>query len=80
MIEADNSTTLLNDNEHNDMISIVRAHHDTIIKTYPENSFQRLIWTSQYIAAKINSHNGFCWNSAIIKWCMYLCDKSSAYN
>uniref|UniRef100_A0A1X7VEP6 Transposable element P transposase-like RNase H domain-containing protein n=1 Tax=Amphimedon queenslandica TaxID=400682 RepID=A0A1X7VEP6_AMPQE len=81
MIEADNRTTLLNDNEHNDMISIMRAHHDTIIKTYPENSFQRIFWTSQYTAAQAKSPNGFRWNPAIIKWCIYLCHKSSsAYN
>ena len=42
MIAADNRAITLDDNEHNDMLSIMRAHHDTIIKSYPEDSFQRI--------------------------------------
>ena len=76
MIVADNHAILLYDNEHNDMLSIMRTHHDTIIKSYPEDSFQRLSWNGQYMAAQAKSPNGFHWNPAIIKWCIYPCQKS----
>ena len=78
MIAADNRAISLDDNEHNDMLSIMRAHHDTIIKSYPEDSFQRIFWNGQYMAAQAKLPNGFHWNPAIIKWCIYLCHKSSS--
>ena len=78
MIAADNRAISLDDNEHNDMLGIMRAHHDTIIKSYPEDSFQRIFWNGQYMAVQAKSPNGFRWNPAIIKWCIYLCHKSSS--
>uniref|UniRef100_A0A1X7TUN1 Transposable element P transposase-like RNase H domain-containing protein n=1 Tax=Amphimedon queenslandica TaxID=400682 RepID=A0A1X7TUN1_AMPQE len=80
MIQADNRSMSLGDNEHEDLLSIMRAHHDLIIDSYPEDSFQRIFWSSQYsMAEKVKSSNGFRLNPALIKWCIYLCHKSSAY-
>ena len=78
MIEADNRRIALNESEHSDMLEIMREHHDRIINSYPEDSFQGIFWVSQYNAAQAKSQNGFRWNPAIIKWCIYLCHKSSA--
>ena len=78
MIEADNQRIAFNESEHSDMLEIMREHHDRIISSYPEDSFQRIFWVSQYNAAQAKSQNGFRWNPAIIKWCIYLCHKSSA--
>ena len=78
MIEADNRRITLNATEHSDMLEIMREHHDRIINSYPEDSFQRIFWVSQYNAAQAKTQNGFRWNPAIIKWCIYLCHKSSA--
>ena len=78
MIEADNRRIVLNETEHSDMLEIMREHHDRVINSYPEDSFQRIFWVSQFNAAKAKSQNGFRWNPAIIKWCLYLCHKSSS--
>ena len=77
MITADNRGTILSENEHSDMLSIMKEHHDSIINTYPDGSFQRIFWMSQYQAAQSKSHHGFRWNHAMLKWCVFLCHKSS---
>ena len=40
MIEADNRRITFNATEHSDMLEIMREHHDRIINSYPEDSFQ----------------------------------------
>ena len=46
MITADNRGTILSENEHHNMLSIMKEHHDSIINTYPNDSFQRIFWMS----------------------------------
>jgi hypothetical protein len=67
----------LDQTTHNDMLLIMQDHHQSIINSYPEESFQHVFWTSQYKAAMQKSSNGFRWNPAMIRWCVYLRQKSS---
>ena len=78
MIEQDDRSTILNESYHEDMIIIMEDHHEKIINSYPEDSFQRIFWTTQYNMAKQKSKMGYRWNPAIIRWCTYLRHKSSS--
>lgn len=77
--EGDNRlTATLNETCHVDMISIMKDHHEHVMQSYPEDSFQRTFWTTQYKMAQNKSKNGFRWNPAIIRRCIYLRHKSSS--
>ena len=78
MIKQDDRSTILNESYHEDMIIIMEDHHEKIINSYPEDSFQRIFWTTQYNMAKQKSKMGYRWNPAIIRWCIYLRHKSSS--
>lgn len=51
-----------NDNEHNNMLCINKGHNDTIIKSYPEDIFQRIFLMVNVMIAQAKSSNGFHWN------------------
>ena len=78
MIEHDDRSVTVNPNTHQDLFSIMQHHHNEITKAFPEDSFPYLFWMSQYKAAtKDDSPTGMRWNPAMIRWCVYLQQKSS---
>lgn len=77
MIQLRNDTTNVDYETHDDLLTIMSQHHKEIIQSYPEDSFQHIFWLSQYNAAKANSPNGYRWNPAMIRWCIFLQQKSS---
>ena len=78
MIEHDDRSVTVNPNTHQDLFSIMQHHHNEITKAFPEDSFPYIFWMSQYKAAtKDDSPTGMRWNPAMIRWCVYLQQKSS---
>uniref|UniRef100_A0A1X7TI06 THAP-type domain-containing protein n=1 Tax=Amphimedon queenslandica TaxID=400682 RepID=A0A1X7TI06_AMPQE len=78
MIEHDDHSVTVNQNTHQDLFSIMQHHHNEITKAFPEDSFPYIFWMSQYKAAtRSASPTGMRWNPAMIRWCVYLQQKSS---
>ncbi|CAC5374861.1 THAP9 [Mytilus coruscus] len=48
-------------------------------KAFPDsNYFQRLFWSEQFKSVNVKSAKGMRWHPMIIRWCLYLRQKSSA--
>ena len=71
---AENNKIELDYKTHSDLLQIMHDHHNQV----SHNSFQQLFWESQLNA--INKKTTVRWHPTIIKWCIYLRQKSaSAY-
>ena len=65
---------------HDDMLQIMTNHNEQISSIHTDNSFQRIFWESQLNAVQ-KPRKIVRWHPAIIKWCIFLRNKSSsAYN
>ena len=68
----------VDDNLHNDLISVMRENREAVSKAYPEGTFRRLFWDEQFKAASLTDSRQMKWHSVIIKWCLNLNLISSA--
>jgi hypothetical protein len=41
------------------------------------NSYQRLFWCKQFKSINVNSSKGMRWHPMILRWCLYLIQKSN---
>ena len=58
-----------------DLCAIMELEEESILKKYPEDSFQRVFWQQQKEASS-KDKRGMRWHPAMIKWCLYLCHQS----
>ena len=77
-IQTDPRSTLVSKDMHDDLLSVMGKHNEDVLKSFPEDSFQHIFWSSQYNAAQQKSSTGLRWNPAMIRWCIFLQQKSSA--
>ena len=75
--KATQQAITVNNTTHHDLFTIMQQHHNNIVQLYPEDSFQFIFWNSQYASSQKKSKNGYRWNPAMIRWCIYLHHKSS---
>ncbi|XP_069106990.1 uncharacterized protein [Argopecten irradians] len=62
-----------------EMCDLMASCQDDIQKAFPnENSLQRLFWEEQAKFASAKSAKGMRWHPMVIRWCLYLRQKSSA--
>ena len=76
-IENDHRMTIVDEELHHNLLSIMQDHNQSIIDNCPENSFAKIFWDNQYKAASQKSCKQFRWHPAIIRWCIFLHHKSS---
>ena len=62
----------VDENLHQDLISIMTSHHQKILEEFPPGSFQRLFWEEQFKSAKLSDAHGLRWHPMMIRWCLYL--------
>ena len=55
---------------HEDLVTVMDQHEDSICQQYEEDSFQMIFWKQQRQA--IQKGTGVRWHPLIIKWCLYL--------
>ena len=60
------------DETHNDSVTIMKENADLVAATYSENSFPRLFWNQQVKAASQHSAKSMRWHPVMIRWCLYL--------
>ena len=77
MIEHDREQQgiTLDSDTTSDFVSIMREHHESIMSSYAENSFENVFWNNQKAAIDANP-TSIRWHPTIIKWCIYLRHKS----
>ena len=69
--------TIVDEELHHNLLSIMWDHNQSIIDNCPENSFAKIFWNNQYKAASQKSCKQFRWHPAVIRWCIFLHHKSS---
>ncbi|XP_019856623.1 PREDICTED: uncharacterized protein LOC109585115 [Amphimedon queenslandica] len=74
---AETNSIAVDESTASDMIKIMNEHNAQISATYSENSFQKLFWDSQ-LKAVTTPKKSIRWHPSIIKWCIYLRNKSSS--
>ena len=67
----------LNSDMHEDVCSIMKQEDNEVVKLHPEGSFQRMFWSQQLNASRVQKASAMKWHPLIIKWCLYLRYKSS---
>ena len=75
-VQTEEKGVLLDDSMEEDLIRIAGDHQMQILKSYPEESFQRLFWEQQ-LQTTSTSPKERCWHPTMIKWCLYLRHQSS---
>ena len=55
---------------HDDLVTVMDQHEDSVSKQYDEDSFQMIFWRQQRQA--IQKGTGVRWHPLFIKWCLYL--------
>ena len=77
-IQTDPRSTIVSKDMYDDLLNVMGKHNENVLKSFPEDSFQHIFWWSQYNAAQQKSSTGLRWNPAMIRWCIFLQQKSSA--
>ena len=57
---------------HEDICAIMNSNESRIVNSYPEDSFERLFWQQQQVAARVKNPSSMRWHPLFIKWCLYL--------
>jgi len=70
-IELDNQT-------HNDMLTIMQEKSEEIEENFPNDSFRQLFWKQQLEAAIKNNPKQMKWHPLMIRWCLSIRFKSSS--
>ena len=68
----------VDNNLHNDLLSIMRENTDKIRVAYPEGSFNRLFWEEQLQASTANDSRQVRWHPLMTRWCLNMKLLSSA--
>ena len=76
-VAANQRGVLLDDADHNDFKELLISESGKISKQYLKNSFEYLFWEQQMKAAQCKDSRQMRWHPIIIKWCLYLRNKSS---
>ena len=66
----------LNGNLSKDLVNIMKLHSATVKSENASHIFRHLFWDQQLQTAKRNSRE-IRWHPLMIRWCIYLCHKSS---
>jgi len=74
---TDKTGVLLDEADHNDFKELLIKQSGDIMKNYHKDSFEYLFWEQQLKAARCNDARQMRWHPVIIKWCLYLRNKSS---
>ena len=70
----------LNSSLSEDLVNIMKLHSATVKSENVSDSFRHVFWDQQLKAAT-RDPRGMRWHPLMIRWCIYLCHKSSgAYN
>ena len=73
-----NSGVTLNTCQSMEMKDAMAVCTDEMEKAFPDaNSYQRLFWCEQFKSININSSKGMRWHPMILRWCLYLRQKSN---
>ncbi|KAJ8311135.1 hypothetical protein KUTeg_011313 [Tegillarca granosa] len=74
-----NSTgVLLNETESRDMGDLMKLCSEDVEKAYPNpNSLQRLFWEQQLRSSKDNASRSMRWHPMIVRWCLFMRQKST---
>ncbi len=67
----------LDEETHDDMVSMMETSSRDVESTHPEGSFQRIFWEEQRKAVRCKDPRQIRWHPLIIKWCLYLRHRSS---
>ena len=76
-VTADDRGMLLDDVDHSDFKSLMLSESTKITKKYHKDSFEYLFWEQQMKAAQCRDACHMRWHPVMIKWCLYLRNKSS---
>ena len=74
-VSSEKSVTL-NGNLSEDLVNIMKLHSATVKSENASHTFRHLFWDQQLQAAK-RDPRGMRWHPLMIRWCIYLCHKSS---
>ena len=77
MIENDDRSINVNDTVHHDLLLIMHEYNETVVNSYPTDTFQHIFWQNQFHAAQQKNNRNCRWHPAMIKWCIFLRHKSS---
>jgi hypothetical protein len=73
-----NSGVTLNTCQSMEMKDAMAVCTDEMEKAFPDaNSYQRLFWCEQFKSINVNSSKGMRWHPMILRWCLYLRQKSN---
>lgn len=61
---------------HQGLRQVMEEESNSILKTFPPDSFQHLFWTQQLEAAEKNPRQ-MRWHPLMVRWCLYLRHRSS---
>ena len=78
--EAIETRSISDDTLSEDLHTIMTTENSSIMDQFPEGSFARLFWQQQFEAASRKTKEmkrGMHWDPLMVKWCIYLCHKSS---
>lgn len=64
---------------HSDLLEIMQENSAKISEAFPNNSFRQLFWTQQLEAAMKKNPKEMRWHPLMVKWCLSLKLRSSAY-
>ena len=70
--------SVVDDQLHEDLLTIMKEKSSHISQTYPHDSFQRMFWDAQLRAANLKNSKNIKWDPLIIRWCLYLRHLSSS--
>ena len=76
-VAANQKGVLLDEADYNDFKELLISESGKISKQYVKDSFEYLFWEQQMKAAQCKDARQMRWHPVIIKWCLYLRNKSS---
>lgn len=73
-------STVVDDELHQDLVSIMEDNQGHVNEQYPPDSFQQVFWKQQRRANNLKKQSSMRWDPLMIRWCLYLRSLSgSAY-
>jgi DNA transposase THAP9 len=68
----------LNESDSAEMVTLVKECEESVLKQFPEDSFQRIFWEQQIQYNKLKKKSSMRWHPTMIRWCLFMKSKSAA--
>ena len=62
----------VDDETHDDLMSIMANNSATVVGSYPPDALERTFWEQQEKAALTTNARSMKWHPLMIRWCLYL--------